>query len=149
MKRNATQSSCSLSSNRCSLCGDYFCLIRTAPTQCNSCRKILCNKCCIDTECTVENDLTCKTLQSRKNSSNNLSVTNGLIGTASNFSKTLYLCRICSEQREVKFGFNKITDINLFLMIVLKEIRCLVSKKIPQLFNGWYKYKIKINFNYQ
>lgn len=106
MKRNATQNGSGLSSNRCSLCGDYFCLIRTAPTQCNSCNMILCNKCCIDTECSIDNDSSKSTLQSRRNSSTNISTTNSCIAPTSSNSKTVYLCRICSEQREVKYSFN-------------------------------------------
>lgn len=144
MKRNATQTGCGLSSNRCSLCGDYFCLLRTAPTQCNSCNMILCNKCCIDTECTIDNDLSNNSLQSRRNSSSNLSMTNSFIGQTSGNSKTVYLCRICSEQREVYLCL--IVYLNLDFFLVFKKIRSMVSEKVSKLFNKWNKYKIKVNF---
>ena len=106
MKRNANQAGCAPSPNRCALCGDYFCLLRTAPTQCSSCNKILCNKCCIDTECTVDSDLSSNPSQSRRNSSSSISMTNSFISSSSNNAKVVvYLCRICSEQREVEKTF--------------------------------------------
>ncbi|CAF0734462.1 unnamed protein product [Brachionus calyciflorus] len=101
MKRNANQAGTAISPNRCALCGDYFCLIRTAPTQCSSCNRILCNRCCVDTECTVDNDISSNPSQSRRNSSSSLSMTNSFISSSSSNAKVVvYLCRICSEQRE-------------------------------------------------
>lgn len=115
MKRNASQSS-SQSQNRCAICGDYFCLIRTVPSQCSSCQKILCNKCCIDTQYSLDDDYgpaattsngrSASSSVMRRNSSNSLSGHGSGGGGGSsngNHKVTIYLCRLCSEQREVLF----------------------------------------------
>jgi hypothetical protein len=108
MKRNASQSS-SPSQNRCAICGDYFCLLRTVPSQCGSCQKILCNKCCIDTQYTLtdedfpNNNNNSTSAQSRRNSSSNsMSMSMYSSSANSNNKVTVYLCRLCSEQREVQ-----------------------------------------------
>lgn len=102
MKRNVTKSmssqagsSSGKSGNRCSLCGDYFCLIRSMPTHCNFCRKLLCSKCCIETQYYNENnnDSSCNHSLSRRSSITSM--------CSNSSSKTsIYLCRLCSEQRE-------------------------------------------------
>ena len=94
MKRNANRAGCP-SPNRCALCGDYFCLLRSVPNQCGFCHKILCTKCCIDTQYTVDDDSSTGggPMQSRRNSTSNISVTSTKV--------VVYLCRLCSEQREV------------------------------------------------
>jgi hypothetical protein len=104
MKRNATQSN-TCSANKCSLCGDYFYSLRSLPNQCSHCKKILCSKCCVDTpgaassgtgECSSNNG-------SRRNSYSSNSGGNEASGGGSNRGGTsvVYLCRLCSEQREV------------------------------------------------
>jgi hypothetical protein len=112
MKRNASHSNSS-SSNRCALCGDNFYSLRSLPNQCSLCKKILCAKCCIDTQCTLE-DL--------QNSASNFSPYNSYSNQASSSSRrssvqnssngysniyndpsqkvVVYLCRLCSEKRE-------------------------------------------------
>jgi hypothetical protein len=103
MKRNVSQSN-SGSTNKCSLCGDYFYSLRSLPNQCSLCKKILCAKCCIDTpsanggggggDCSSSNN------SSRRNSfSNNNS--NSEAGNGGSRGGVVYLCRLCSEQREV------------------------------------------------
>ncbi|RNA34934.1 rabphilin-3A isoform X1 [Brachionus plicatilis] len=140
MKRNASQAGCNLSPNRCALCGDYFCLLRTAPTQCSSCNMILCNKCCIDTECTIDNDLSSNPSQSRRNSSSNGSMANSLIGSASTNSKTVYLCRICSEQREVE----KIQiETLIFIHTFLKKSGAWFLRKFPNYLTDGINTKLK------
>ena len=78
MKRNASHSA-NGSTNKCALCGDFFYSLRSLPSQCNMCKKILCAKCCIDT---AVNDDT--------SGGNSVETSRSVI----------YLCRLCSEQRE-------------------------------------------------
>lgn len=141
MKRNANQS---LSSpNRCALCGDYFCLIRSTPNQCGFCQKILCNKCCVDTHYNVDDDT--MTLNGTTNSRRN-SITS-INNAPPNNKVVVYLCRLCSEQREVLnecallivYSSMQIAKIFtrfffFFLLKVSKKIRSLVSKKISKLY---------------
>ena len=145
LKRNASQSNCTPSHNRCGICGDYFCLIRAMPNQCGACQRVLCNKCSIDTPLNYEDymntpnpyggsgsggnafhsssynvnqsSLSVGGANSRRSSSvsfngmiggrdSALSVggaggASGAAGSASNGRMCVYLCRLCSEQREV------------------------------------------------
>ena len=121
MKRNASRAGCP-SPNRCALCGDYFCLLRSVPNQCGFCHKILCTKCCIDTQYTVDDDSTGGSMQSRRNSTSNISMSSTKV--------VVYLCRLCSEQREVNIYFrfkNKFIYLKFFCFQVFKKIRSLVS----------------------
>ena len=97
MKRNASQSVVS-STNRCALCGDYFYLLRNMPSQCNICKRILCAKCCIDTQFTVDNSQNGSIISSRRNSLTGQQ--NGMNGNNNENRCLVYLCRLCSEQRE-------------------------------------------------
>ncbi len=97
MKKNASQSIAS--SNKCALCGDYFCMLRYTPNKCAFCHRILCSKCCIDTlQYTPSVNNVSNNRLTRRNS-----LTNSLLNTT---SKTLvWQCRLCSEQREVSYLF--------------------------------------------
>jgi hypothetical protein len=151
MKRNANQS---LSSpNRCALCGDYFCLIRSTPNQCGFCQKILCNKCCVDTHYNVDDDT--MTLNGTASNSRRNSITS-INNAPSNSNKVVvYLCRLCSEQREVNtimkwMRFNLWMKFNIFsssafsTCLVSKKIWSLVSQKISKLYIECRK--VQLNF---
>ena len=121
LKRNASQTNCSPSQNRCGICGDYFCLIRSSPNLCGSCQRLLCNKCSIDTPFNYDDYMNASTSNgmtntipyninagSRRSSSVSLTGTGTTYSSASNGAACggngrmfVYLCRLCSEQREV------------------------------------------------
>lgn len=128
LKRNASQTNCSTTQNRCGICGDYFCLIRASPNLCGSCQRVLCNKCSIDTPFNYEdymntasaNGGTNQATYNANSGSSRRSSSISLTGASGNFSSHspypgsngaiggngrmfVYLCRLCSEQREVSF----------------------------------------------
>ena len=115
MKKNASQAI--PSPNKCALCGDYFCMLRSTFNKCGFCHrvslihhssfiwkvsttkiwfikhiKILCSKCSIDSQYSIDTD----------SSSSSLSRRNSLTGSLLSSPKVfMWQCRLCSEQREV------------------------------------------------
>lgn len=128
MKRNANQStSNNTASNKCALCGDYFYLLRSMPNQCSSCRKILCTKCCIDTP--YNND---SNVSSRRNSF----ALQQQSGPGNENRSVVYLCRLCSEQREVRdrddhFHYTFILIFSFIFEKFLKKSGVWFLKRLP------------------
>lgn len=130
MKKNASQAI--PSPNKCALCGEYFCMLGSKPNKCAFCYRILCSKCCIDSQYTAENDPANRSRSASRRSS----LTGSLIPNSKTYT---WQCRLCSEQREVILqtnNYQKLTLFNVVFCKFLKKSGAWFSKKNPTEFTA-------------